>query len=41
MDKMQESINNDLEELKIKQTKTHNTITEIKKYSRWNKNQNI
>ena len=30
MEKMQESINNDLEELKIKQTETHNTITEIK-----------
>ena len=30
MEKMQESINNDLEELKIKQTETHDTITEIK-----------
>ena len=27
---MQESINNDLEELKYKHTKTNNTITEIK-----------
>ena len=30
MDKMQESINNDLEELKNKHTETNNTITEIK-----------
>ena len=30
MDKMQESINKDLEELKNKHTKTNNTITEIK-----------
>ena len=30
MEKMQESINKDLEELKIKHTKTNNTITEIK-----------
>ena len=30
MEKMQESINNDLEELKNKHTKTNNTITEIK-----------
>ena len=30
MRKMQESINKDLEELKNKHTKTHNTITEIK-----------
>ena len=28
--KMKEPINKDLEELKIKQTETHNTITEIK-----------
>ena len=30
MEKMQESINKDLEELKNKHTKTNNTITEIK-----------
>ena len=33
MDKMQESINKDLEELKTNQTETKNTITKIKKYS--------
>ena len=36
MEKMQESINKDLEELKNKHTETNNTITEIKKYSRRN-----
>ena len=36
MDKMQESINKDLEELKNKHTETSNTITEIKKCSRRN-----
>ena len=30
MEKMQESINKDLEELKTKHTETNNTITEIK-----------
>ena len=30
MEKMQESINEDLEELKNKQTETNNIITEIK-----------
>ena len=30
MEKMQESINKDLEELKTKHTQTNNTITEIK-----------
>ena len=30
MEKMQESINKDLEELKNKDTETNNTITEIK-----------
>ena len=35
-EKMQESINKDLEELKNKHTETDNTITEIKKYSRRN-----
>ena len=30
MEKMQESINKDLEELKIKHIETNNTITEIK-----------
>ena len=30
MEKMQESINKDLEEFKNKHTETHNTITEIK-----------
>ena len=38
---MQESTNKDLEELKNKQTETNNTITEIKKYSRRNQQQNI
>ena len=33
MEKMQESINKDLEELKNTHTDTKNTITEIKKYS--------
>ena len=41
MEKMQESINKDLEELKNKYTETKNTITEIKKYSRRNQQQNI
>ena len=36
MEKMQESINKDLEELKNKHAETNNTITEIKKYSRRN-----
>ena len=36
MEKMQESINKDPEELKNKHTETNNTITEIKKYSRRN-----
>ena len=36
MEKMQESINKDLKELKNKHTETNNTITEIKKYSRRN-----
>ena len=31
MEKMQESINKDLEELKNKHTETNNTITEIEK----------
>ena len=30
MEQMQESINKDIEELKIKHTETNNTITEIK-----------
>ena len=38
---MQESINKDPEELKNKHTETDNTITEIKKYSRRNQQQNI
>ena len=33
MEKMQESINKDLEELKNKHADTNNTIAEIKKYS--------
>ena len=41
MEKMQESINKDLEELKNKHAETNNTITEIKKYSRRNQQQNI
>ena len=36
MEKMQESINKDLEEIKNKHTETNSTITAIKKYSRWN-----
>ena len=36
MEKMQESINKDLKELKNKHTETNNTITEIRKYSRRN-----
>ena len=32
-EKMQESLNKDLEELNNKHTETNNTITEIKKYS--------
>ena len=38
-EKMQESINKDLEELKNKDTETNNTITEIK--NRRNQQQNI
>ena len=34
VEKMQESINKDLEELKNKHTEKNNTITEIKKYSK-------
>ena len=41
MEKMQESINKDLEELKNKHTETNNTITEIKKNSIRNHKQNI
>ena len=36
MEKMQESIDKDLEDLTNKHTETNNTITEIKKYSRRN-----
>ena len=36
MEKMQRSINKDLEELNKKQTETNSTITETKKYSRRN-----
>ena len=36
MEKLQESINKDPEELKNKHTETNNTNTEIKKYSRRN-----
>ena len=36
MEKLQESINKDREELKNKHTETNNTNTEIKKYSRRN-----
>ena len=36
MEKIQETFNKDLEELKTKQTVMNNTITEIKKYSRRN-----
>ena len=41
MDKMQESINKDLEELKNKQRETNNTITEIKNTLEQNQYQNI
>ena len=41
MEKMQESINKDLGELKNKHTETNNTITEIKKNSIRNHKQNI
>ena len=40
-DKMQESINKDLEELKNKHTETNNIITEIKNTLRRNQWQNI
>ena len=36
MEKMQESINKDPEELKNKHTETNNTNTEVKKYTRRN-----
>jgi len=36
MEKMQESVNKDPEELKNKHTETNNTIAEIKKYCRRN-----
>ena len=36
MEKMQESINKDLEELKNKHADTNNTITDVEKYSRRN-----
>ena len=36
MEKMQESINKDLEELKNKHADTNNTITDVKKDSRRN-----
>ena len=36
MQKIQESINKDLEELKNKHADTNNTITDVKKYSRRN-----
>ena len=41
MEKIQESINKDIEELKNRHTETNNTITEIKKCSRRNQYQNI
>ena len=41
MDKMQEQINKDLEELKNKHTETNNTIIEIKKYSTRSEKKNI
>ena len=36
IEKMQESVNKDLGEIKNKYTETNSTITAIKKYSRWN-----
>ena len=41
MEKMQDSINKDLEELKSKHTETNNTITESKKILQKNQQQNI
>ena len=41
MEKMHQSINKDLEELKNKHSETNNKITEIKKSSRRNQQQNI
>ena len=41
MEKMQESINKDLKELKNKYTETNNTIIEIKKYSTRSEKKNI
>ena len=41
IEKMQESINKDLEELKNKHTETSNTITEIKSNYRWNQYKNM
>ena len=41
MEKMQKSINKDLEELKNKQRETNNTITEIKNTLEQNQYQNI
>ena len=41
MEKMQEPINKDLEELKNKHSETNSTITEIKNNSRRNQQQNI
>ena len=36
IEKMQESVNKDLGEIKNKYTETNSTVTAIKKYSRWN-----
>ena len=41
MEKMQESINKDLKELKNKHTETNSTFTENKKYSKRYQQQNI
>ena len=41
MEKMQESVNKDIEELKNKHTETNNIITEIKNTLRRNQWQNI
>ena len=40
IEKMQEMFNKDLEELKNKQTEMNNKITEVKKYTRRNQEQN-
>ena len=40
IDKLQETLNKEIEDLSIKQEKMQNTITEIKKFTRSNQRQN-